>query len=137
MGRPISSRSAPARAARRAGRSPTLSTAAGCRTSLLRSGPTPTRRTSAWASSRWGSTPWPTRRDLVADLEALIDAAAPDDPLAWELAAFWRARQGVIQALVGHADAMGRRLEHSSARQVLCHGDLPTWNVLVDSGQQL
>jgi spectinomycin phosphotransferase len=77
----------------------------------------------------------PSGRELVADLEALVASAAPDDPVAWELAGFWRARQGVIGALVGQADALGRQLARSWFPQVLCHGDLHTWNVLVDAGR--
>jgi hypothetical protein len=39
----------------------------------------------------------PARRELLADLEELLTAPAPDDPVAAELAAFWRARQDVIR----------------------------------------
>jgi len=79
----------------------------------------------------------PSRRELVADLEALVATVASDDPVAWELAGFWRVRQGVIGALVRQADALGRQLVRSSFPQVLCHADLHTWNVLVDDHQQL
>jgi spectinomycin phosphotransferase len=79
----------------------------------------------------------PIRRELVADLEAQVATVASDDPVAWELAGFWQARQGVIGALVDQADALGRRLARSSFPQVLCHADLHTWNVLVDDNQQL
>jgi spectinomycin phosphotransferase len=75
----------------------------------------------------------PTRREVIADLEAVVATSARQDPVARKLAAFWRARRGVIDALVGRADAIGRQLEHSSAPRVLCHADLHTWNVLVDS----
>jgi len=76
----------------------------------------------------------PIRRELVADLEALVATVASDDPVAWELAGFWQAHQGVIGALVGQADALGRRLARSSFPQVLCHADLHTWNVFVVGG---
>ena len=79
----------------------------------------------------------PTRREVVTRLAALLDASVPDDPVARQLAAFWRARQGVIDALVDHADTMGRQLERSSAAHVLCHADLHTWNVLLDAEQRL
>jgi spectinomycin phosphotransferase len=79
----------------------------------------------------------PTRRELVADLEALVATAAPDDPAAWKLAGCWRAWQDVIGALVRQADALGRHLARSSFPQVLCHADLHTWNVLVDPDQRL
>jgi spectinomycin phosphotransferase len=54
----------------------------------------------------------PSRRELVADLEALVATVASDD-------------------------ALGRQLVRSSFPQVLCHADLHTWNVLVDDHQQL
>jgi spectinomycin phosphotransferase len=78
----------------------------------------------------------PTRRELIADLEALLTTTAADDPLAGELAGFWRARQGVIDGLVERAATLGRHLARSSFPRVLCHGDLHTWNVLVDADQQ-
>jgi spectinomycin phosphotransferase len=79
----------------------------------------------------------PTRRELLADLEALVTTAAPDDPVAGELAEFWRARRGVIHGLVERADGLGRQLARSRFPQVLCHADLHTWNVLVDPDQRL
>jgi spectinomycin phosphotransferase len=79
----------------------------------------------------------PFRRELVADLEARVATVASDDPVAEELAGFWRARQGVIGALVGQADALGRQLARSTFPQVLCHADLHTWNVLVGDHRQL
>jgi spectinomycin phosphotransferase len=79
----------------------------------------------------------PTRRELVADLEALVATVASDDPTAWELAGFWQEHQGVIGALVHRADVLGRHLARSSFPHVLCHADLHSWNVLVDADQQL
>jgi spectinomycin phosphotransferase len=43
----------------------------------------------------------------------------------------------VIDALVDRADRQGRRLTGEGFRQVLCHGDLHTWNVLVDADRHL
>jgi spectinomycin phosphotransferase len=79
----------------------------------------------------------PTRRELLPELERLLATAVPDDPVTWELAGFWRARRGVIDALVQRADALGRELAGSRLPLVLCHADLHTWNVLVDADQQL
>lgn len=79
----------------------------------------------------------PSRRELVPDLEAVLTTAAHDDPVARELAAFWRARQDVIHALVEQTDALGRQLASWSFPQVLCHADLHTWNLLVDAEQML
>ena len=79
----------------------------------------------------------PSRRELVPELDALLTASAPADPVAGELAACWRARRDVIHALVERADALGRRLARRRLRRVLCHADLHTWNVLVDADQGL
>lgn len=78
----------------------------------------------------------PTRWELLADLEARL-AAAPEDPLAAELAGFWRAHKAVIDGLIRRADGLGRELARRSFPQVLCHADLHTWNVLVDADQRL
>jgi spectinomycin phosphotransferase len=77
----------------------------------------------------------PSRCELIADLEALLAGAAADPP-ARELARCWRARQGVIDGLVGRADELGRHLARRSFPLVLCHADLHTWNVLVDADGQ-
>jgi spectinomycin phosphotransferase len=77
----------------------------------------------------------PSRRELLADLEALLATAG--DPPARELAGCWRARQGVIDRLVARADELGRQLAGLPFPQVLCHADLHTWNVLIDADEQL
>jgi spectinomycin phosphotransferase len=77
----------------------------------------------------------PTRRELLADLEVRL--AAPADPVAGELAGFWRSHEDVIDELIQRADALGRQLARGSSPQVLCHADLHTWNVLVDTDRRL
>jgi spectinomycin phosphotransferase len=77
----------------------------------------------------------PTRRELLADLEARL--AAPADPVAGELAGFWRAHRDVIDWLIQRADASGPRLARGSFPRVMCHADLHTWNVLVDADRRL
>jgi spectinomycin phosphotransferase len=79
----------------------------------------------------------PAGCEVAAGLEALLATAAPEDGVAWELAAFWRPRREAVRALVDRADATGRRLARSAAPWVLCHGDLHTWNVLVDAERRL
>jgi len=78
----------------------------------------------------------PTRRSLIADLEAALSAPAFGDPVHRELAAFWHARRDEICALVEAADALGRELRQASAPLVLCHADMHTWNVLVEAAEQ-
>jgi spectinomycin phosphotransferase len=79
----------------------------------------------------------PSRRELLPRLEAVVARPDRDDPVAGELAAFWRARRQVIDALVERADRLGRRAARSPSRPVLCHADLHTWNVLVDADRRL
>jgi spectinomycin phosphotransferase len=79
----------------------------------------------------------PSRRELLPDLEALLASPDPADPVARELSAFWRAHQEVIDALVERADRQGRWLATAGFPKGLCHGDLHTWNVLVDGEQQV
>ncbi len=79
----------------------------------------------------------PSRRELMPALEAAVAAADFASPAQREVAAFWRTQQGVIRTLTQRADARGAHLRQASLPRVLCHADLHTWNVLVDTAQQL
>jgi len=79
----------------------------------------------------------PTRRSVIADLEAAISKQTFANPMERELAAFWHARQHEIRTLVDRADALGRQLRQATAPLVVCHADMHTWNVLLDTAQQL
>ncbi len=79
----------------------------------------------------------PSRRNLIPDLERAIAKSAFADPQERELAAFWRSRRDEIRTLVDRADALGNSLRQSSLPLVLCHADLHTWNVLVDTSQEV
>jgi len=78
----------------------------------------------------------PTRRHVLTRLEAAIATQALADPMQRELAAFWTARQEEIRTLVDRADMLGHQLRQRSAPLVLCHADLHTWNLLLDTSQQ-
>jgi spectinomycin phosphotransferase len=78
----------------------------------------------------------PSRRELLPELEVAL-AAGPADPVARRMAASWQAHRDMIQALAERADRLGRELAGSPALRVLCHADLHTWNVLVDSAGDL
>jgi spectinomycin phosphotransferase len=80
---------------------------------------------------------WPSRRELLRELEAVVAGPTGDDPVAGELAAFWQAGKDVIDALVDRADRLGRQAARAPSQHVLCRADLHTWNVLVDGGGQL
>jgi spectinomycin phosphotransferase len=77
----------------------------------------------------------PSRRELIPELQALL--ATPADPVAAELATCWREHQATIDTLVEQADRLGHDAGRAPSRQVLSHGDLHTWNVLVDSDRRL
>jgi spectinomycin phosphotransferase len=79
----------------------------------------------------------PSRRDVFAAVAAAVAKQDFADPLQRELAAFWRARQDDIHTVVERADALGRQLRQASLPLALCHADLHTWNVLLDSAGQL
>ena len=79
----------------------------------------------------------PSRRELLPELEAALTTADPADPVAARLATSWRTHQAVIDNLFDQADRLGGELASSPAPAVLCHADLHTWNVLVDSAGHL
>ena len=79
----------------------------------------------------------PERRGRIAEVEAALSSQAGADALVSELAACWQAHRAAIHTLVERVDALGRRLRRSAAPPVLCHADLHTSNILVDSAQQL
>jgi spectinomycin phosphotransferase len=79
----------------------------------------------------------PSRRDVLARLEPVIAEQSFADAAQRELAAFWQARRDEIRAVVGQADALGRQLRQAALPLVLCHADLHTWNVLVDTAARL
>lgn len=78
----------------------------------------------------------PSRRSVMTEVEAIIRARRLDDLFKHELAAFWIARHDEIRALVERVDALGHTLRQASAPFVLCHGDMHTYNVLVDHDNQ-
>ena len=79
----------------------------------------------------------PSRRELLPALEVAVARAEAADPMAGALAGFWKAHRDLIDTLVDRADRLGRQLAPKGLRQVLCHGDLHAWNVLVDSDNHL
>jgi spectinomycin phosphotransferase len=74
----------------------------------------------------------PSRRDVLAQLEPIIAGPPLADGPQRELAAFWRARQAEIAALLRRTDALAAEMQRAGLPLVLCHADLHTWNVLVE-----
>ncbi len=73
----------------------------------------------------------------VRRLDDHIAATTFADPIEHKLAAFWRARASEIGALVDRAEELGKRLHRTAPPLVLCHADLHTWNVLIDTEHRL
>jgi spectinomycin phosphotransferase len=79
----------------------------------------------------------PSRRDVIDDLVAAIAKRDLINSAERELAGFWRARRDTIHTLVARADALGGQLRQESRPLVLCHADLHTWNVLLDTAGKM
>jgi spectinomycin phosphotransferase len=79
----------------------------------------------------------PAGRDAVQRLEAHLADHTPVDPIERELAAFWHARHTEIRSLVERAETLGQRLRATNPPLVLCHADIHTWNILIDTQNQL
>lgn len=73
----------------------------------------------------------------VSRVDARIDTEAFLDPSERELAALWRDRRRVIRALLDRAETLGRRLRANNPPLVLCHGDIHTWNIMLDTADRL
>lgn len=70
-------------------------------------------------------------------VDAHIDGQTFDDPSARELAAIWRERRKEIRTLLDRADDLGRRLAQTAPPFILCHADIHTNNVLLDTDEQV
>ncbi len=71
---------------------------------------------------------------MIRELEAHIDSRAFDDPARRALGAFWRERRDEIATLAQRAEELGRRFGRSAPAFVLCHADIHTNNVMLDTG---
>ena len=74
---------------------------------------------------------------LVRDLDARIDGGAFADPAAQVLAGFWQAQRTLIRTLTARAEELGRRLAQTAPPFVLCHADMHTNNVMLDTSGQV
>lgn len=78
----------------------------------------------------------PDYLDYLPALAARAHGPAPDDPIAAELAAAWRANETTIGALRARTTALGEQLRRANHPRVLCHADAHLGNVLVgDDGR--
>jgi spectinomycin phosphotransferase len=70
------------------------------------------------------------------DADAVADAFG-DDPSARTLRTFWLERRDLIQTVLDRAEALGRRLARRASPFILCHADVHTDNVLIDTKQRV
>jgi len=75
--------------------------------------------------------------DAVRRVEAAVTTRTFTDPIEHELATFWRERRDDIRALLERAVALGRQLRTTDPPLVLCHADIHTWNLMIDTRDQL
>lgn len=75
----------------------------------------------------------PAELGLVRRVNRAIADALPAGDTAGEAAAVWDRRRAEILALADRTEELGPRVERLALPPVLCHADLHTWNVLIDS----
>jgi spectinomycin phosphotransferase len=73
----------------------------------------------------------------VRRLDELIGARRFAEPFADALAAFWRERRTDLRPLADRIETLGERLRAADPPRVLCHADVHTWNVLIDTAGRL
>lgn len=79
----------------------------------------------------------PRSREMVAAFDHQVLTNTFDDPVARNLASFWRAKRRDICAMVERAEQLGRTLRQRAGTFVLCHADLHPGNVLVNEDGDL
>ncbi len=79
--------------------------------------------------------PW--RRELLTQLEPLINQPNLVDPAQSALRTYWRENHKEIRILIDRCDALANELRQANLPLALCHADIHTWNVLVDADQHM
>jgi spectinomycin phosphotransferase len=75
----------------------------------------------------------PAGLDTIERLDAHLGTGATDEPGERALASFWRAHRAEIRHLAARAAELGRDLARTAPPFVICHADIHTNNVLVDT----
>jgi spectinomycin phosphotransferase len=79
----------------------------------------------------------PIRRHLIQDLENAAARVTHNNPEEREISEFWHAQKNIIRTIVDKSDALANQLRRAPAPQlILCHADMHTWNVLLDTENQ-
>jgi spectinomycin phosphotransferase len=79
----------------------------------------------------------PDRYEVITHLDELLPVRAFTDRSERELASFWLERREAVRTLADRAATLGRRLKAANPPLVLCHADIHTWNLLIDTAGQL
>jgi spectinomycin phosphotransferase len=79
----------------------------------------------------------PAGGSLARQLDAHIGRRSFEEPASDALASAWQAQRGAIRLLLDRAEELGRRLAQRARPLVLCHADIHTNNVLLDTNQQV
>lgn len=74
---------------------------------------------------------------VAKDLLAMVDDRHYAAPYQKELATSWLAKRPEIRHIVARAEALGRALQQSAPPFVLCHADIHTNNILLDTAGRL
>lgn len=80
-------------------------------------------------AAQWGG--------VVKGLQISLQSCEYNNPLERELAAFWNQKHVEIAGIIDTTEALGRQLQTRSTEFVLCHTDIHTANVLIDTNGEL
>lgn len=75
--------------------------------------------------------------DTLRQLDADLGAKQFADAASQALATYWQTQRTAIYTLLERVEQLGHRLAQTRLPLVLCHADIHTNNVLVDTAQQL
>ncbi len=79
----------------------------------------------------------PVEVDLVRQVDAAVRSGAVPDDAPPEVVVLWNARRDDILATVERTETFGAELRRRGLPLVLCHADLHTWNVIIDTAGAL
>lgn len=79
----------------------------------------------------------PSRRALLDSIDGVVIRRDLAGPAQRELAAYWRDNRSAIAAVVQRCDDLAGQVCRASLPLALCHADLHTWNIMVDTEQQM
>ena len=107
--------------------------ALGCLVKQLHTSPLPSHLVELLAAETYR----PAEVELVRRVDRAVSCTSFADPSALEVAAFWKSHRREISTLVERTEALGPQVQRLSLPLVLCHADLHTWNVMIDSDGEL